>query len=75
MANYSNYIIGSFALLGIGLLLAVVLQVRVALQPLKAMFMQCRESTRIVTWYMIFPSWMIAGSEEKARIWKRWLAT
>jgi len=36
VANYSNHIIGSFAVLGIGLLLAVVLQVRVALQPLKA---------------------------------------
>jgi len=34
--NYSNHIIGSFAVLGIGLLLAVVVQVRVALQPLKA---------------------------------------
>ena len=34
--NYSNHIIGSFVVLGIGLLLAVVVQVRVALQPLKA---------------------------------------
>jgi len=36
VVNYSNHIIGSFVLLGIGLLFAVVLQVRVALQPLKA---------------------------------------
>jgi signal transduction histidine kinase len=34
--NYSNHVIASFLVLGIGLLLAVVLQVRVALQPLKA---------------------------------------
>ena len=34
--NYSNHIIGSFVVLGMGLLLAVVVQVRVALQPLKA---------------------------------------
>ena len=34
--NYSNHVIASFVVLGIGLLLAVVLQVRVALQPLKA---------------------------------------
>jgi signal transduction histidine kinase len=36
VANYSNHIVGSFMVLGIGLLLAVVLQVKVALQPLKA---------------------------------------
>jgi len=34
--KYSNYIISSFIVLGIGLILAVVLQVRVALKPLKA---------------------------------------
>jgi len=34
--NYSTHIIGSFLLLGIGLLMAVVLQVRTALKPLKA---------------------------------------
>lgn len=34
--NYSNHIIGSFILLGIGMLLAVVAQVRVALAPFKA---------------------------------------
>lgn len=34
--NYSSHIIGSFVLLGIGLLLAVVLQVRTALKPLSA---------------------------------------
>ena len=34
--NYSTHIIGSFLLLGIGLLMAVVLQVRTALRPLKA---------------------------------------
>ena len=36
VVNYSNHIVGSFVLLGIGLLLAVMLQVRVALYPLKA---------------------------------------
>jgi len=36
VAEYSNHIIFSFVILGIGLLLAVVLQVRVALKPLKA---------------------------------------
>ena len=36
VANYSTHIIGSLVILGIGLLLAVVLQVRVALRPLKA---------------------------------------
>jgi signal transduction histidine kinase len=34
--NYSAHILGSFVLLGIGLLLAVVLQVRVALKPITA---------------------------------------
>jgi signal transduction histidine kinase len=34
--NYSTHILGSFLLLGIGLLMAVVLQVRIALKPLKA---------------------------------------
>lgn len=34
--NYSNHVIGSFVLLGIGLLMAVVLQVRLALKPLHA---------------------------------------
>lgn len=34
--NYSVHILGSFLLLGIGLLMAVVLQVRIALKPLKA---------------------------------------
>ncbi len=34
--NYSSHVIASFAVLGVGLLLAVVLQVRVALQPLQA---------------------------------------
>lgn len=36
VAEYSNHIVISFIILGIGLLLAVVLQVRVALKPLKA---------------------------------------
>lgn len=36
VAEYSNHIVISFIMLGIGLLLAVVLQVRVALKPLKA---------------------------------------
>lgn len=36
LMNYSHHIIGSFVVLGIGLMLAVVVQVRVALQPLKA---------------------------------------
>ncbi len=34
--NYSTHILGSFLLLGIGLLIAVMLQVRIALKPLKA---------------------------------------
>lgn len=34
--NYSTHVIGSFLLLGIGLLIAVMLQVRTALKPLKA---------------------------------------
>ncbi len=34
--NYSNHIVGSFALLGIGLLLVVVLQVKFALKPLQS---------------------------------------
>jgi len=34
--NYSNHIVGSFALLGIGLLLAVVAQVKFALKPLQS---------------------------------------
>jgi len=34
--NYSNHVVGSFVLLGIGLLLAVILQVRLALKPLHA---------------------------------------
>lgn len=34
--NYSNHVIVSFLVLGVGLLFAVVLQVRIALQPLKA---------------------------------------
>jgi signal transduction histidine kinase len=34
--NYSNHIVGSFVVLGIGLLLAVVLQVRLAIKPLHA---------------------------------------
>ena len=34
--NYSNHVIGSFLLLGVGLLMAVVLQVRIALKPLQA---------------------------------------
>ena len=34
--NYSNHVISSFLVLGVGLLLAVMLQVRMALQPLKA---------------------------------------
>lgn len=34
--NYSNHIVSSFVLLGVGLLLTVVLQVRIALKPLKA---------------------------------------
>ena len=34
--NYSTHILGSFLLLGIGLLMAVMLQVRIALKPLKA---------------------------------------
>ena len=34
--NYSTHILGSFLLLGVGLLMAVVLQVRIALKPLKA---------------------------------------
>ena len=34
--NYANHIISSFVLLGISLLLTVVLQVRIALKPLKA---------------------------------------
>jgi len=38
--EYSNHIIISFLLLGIGLLLAVVLQVRVALKPLQAISTQ-----------------------------------
>lgn len=41
VVDYSNHIIFGFIVLGIGLLLAVVLQVRVALKPLKAI------STRI----------------------------
>lgn len=36
IVSYSDHIIGSFFLLGIGLLLAVVLQVRIALKPLKS---------------------------------------
>ena len=36
VADYSNHIIFNFIALGIGLMLAVVLQVRVALKPLKA---------------------------------------
>jgi len=36
VVEYSNHIVISFIILGIGLLLAVVLQVRVALKPLKA---------------------------------------
>jgi len=34
--NYSNHIFGSFALLGVGLLIAVILQVRFSLKPLQA---------------------------------------
>ena len=34
--NYTGHIVGSFLLLGLGLLMAVVLQVRVALRPLRA---------------------------------------
>ena len=34
--NYSNHIIGSFVLLGIGLLMSVIMQVGIALKPLKA---------------------------------------
>jgi signal transduction histidine kinase len=34
--NFSNHVIGSFVLLGIGLLLAVVIQVRLAVKPLHA---------------------------------------
>jgi len=40
VAEYSNHIIISFVLLGIGLLLAVVLQVHVALKPLKGISVQ-----------------------------------
>jgi len=40
VVEYSNHIIFSFIMLGIGLLLAVVLQVRVALKPLKAISSQ-----------------------------------
>jgi signal transduction histidine kinase len=34
--SYSNHVLGTFLLLGFGLLIAVVLQVRIALKPLKA---------------------------------------
>ena len=40
VAEYSNHIVISFIMLGIGLLLAVVLQVRVALKPLKGISTQ-----------------------------------
>jgi len=43
VAEYSNHIVWSFVILGIGLLLAVVLQVRVALKPLKAIGAQISE--------------------------------
>jgi signal transduction histidine kinase len=36
VADFSNHVVLSFLVLGVGLLLAVLLQVRVALQPLKA---------------------------------------
>ncbi|MCP4048225.1 MAG: hypothetical protein GY732_19795 [Gammaproteobacteria bacterium] len=48
--NYSNHIIGSFVLLGFGLLISVVMQVRIATKPLKtisAEIGEIREGKRI----------------------------
>ena len=50
VANYSNHIVSSFVLLGIGLLVSVIMQVGIALKPLKAIggeISEVREGKRL----------------------------